>query len=207
MTSYKRGTLEFGYLLQGHAWYIDRMPLSKGCTQKALSQNIALLMEEGRPQAQAIAIAKSIQARSCGVKFLAYGQVTVKDIFKVLKQTTPGIESFVSCYLEIDGYDLAVYGSKNLLGIVSDPNRYIRAFSVDFTEAEYKMILEAFPAYKKRSVTATINRKKRTYSTMVPDLKTAYEPTTAQRVRAIQRIADAVGEDCAYAPRGQSPCI
>ncbi len=183
------------------------MPLSKGCSPKALSKNIALLIEEGRPQAQAIAIAKSIQARECGIKFLVYGQLTVKDIFKVLKQTTPGIESFVSCYVEIDGYDLAVYGAKHLLGLVSDKNRYIRAFSVDITEAEYKLLMAAFPNYKRRSLTATINRKKRTYSTMVPDLKTAYEPTTAQRVRAIQRIADAVGEDCAYGPRGQSPCL
>jgi hypothetical protein len=44
-------------------------PLSKGCTPRSISRNIALMMREGRPQKQAIAIALDTARRAgCKVK-------------------------------------------------------------------------------------------------------------------------------------------
>lgn len=41
------------------------MPLSKGCTPKSRSKNIARLIREGKPRAQAAAIAYSVQRKHC----------------------------------------------------------------------------------------------------------------------------------------------
>jgi len=41
------------------------MPLSKGCTLKSRSKNIARLIREGKPRAQAAAIAYSVQRKHC----------------------------------------------------------------------------------------------------------------------------------------------
>jgi len=183
------------------------MPLSKGCSSKALSNNIKKLVDEGYPQKQAFAISRKNQNKNCGVNFLVYGQVSVKDLFKVLKETTPGIESFVSCYTELNGYDLTICGKEKLLGLFRDRSRYVRAFSVKITEQEYNLLQKRFPLYRRRSLTVKINGRKVVYQTLVPNSSVFYEPTTRERINALKRIAEAVGEKCAYAPRGKSPCI
>jgi hypothetical protein len=40
------------------------MPLKKGQSKKAVSQNVKLLMKEGRPQKQAVAISLNLAGKS-----------------------------------------------------------------------------------------------------------------------------------------------
>jgi hypothetical protein len=45
------------------------MPLNKGSSDKAVSENISRLVSEGRPQKQAVAIAMNVAGKSKGQNF------------------------------------------------------------------------------------------------------------------------------------------
>jgi len=54
------------------------MPLSKGCTPRSRSKNIARLIREGKPSAQAAAIAYSVQRRHCHCSETRRGTMTCR---------------------------------------------------------------------------------------------------------------------------------
>lgn len=68
------------------------MPLSKGKSKKAISENISTEMHEGRPQKQAVAIALN-EARKSGAKIPRKGKAKAKPKVKAkikVKKFTKG---------------------------------------------------------------------------------------------------------------------
>ena len=55
------------------------MPLSKGCTMRSRSKNIATLIREGKPSAQAAAIAYSVQRKHCHCSITRRGTTTCRS--------------------------------------------------------------------------------------------------------------------------------
>jgi hypothetical protein len=55
------------------------MPLSKGCTPRSRSKNIARLIREGKPRAQAAAIAYSVQRQHCACRITPRGTTTCRS--------------------------------------------------------------------------------------------------------------------------------
>lgn len=56
------------------------MPLSKGCSSKSFQKNVQQLIEEGKSREQAVAIAHSVQRKSCGIWIFNYGYAPLEEM-------------------------------------------------------------------------------------------------------------------------------
>jgi gamma-glutamylcyclotransferase (GGCT)/AIG2-like uncharacterized protein YtfP len=56
------------------------MPLKKGCTRKTIDTNTKLMLHEGRPAAQAHAIALDTARRACGLFLFCYGSNNTRQL-------------------------------------------------------------------------------------------------------------------------------
>ncbi len=92
------------------------MPLNKGCSRKAFQENVRLLLEEGKPERQAVAIAYRVQQKHCGTWLFVYGWASPKQLVSWLGLSKSDEDREVK-EAEAPNYRLAFYGSKGKPGV------------------------------------------------------------------------------------------
>lgn len=187
------GSATIPIVLRENEWHHGHMPLSKGCSEKSLKDNIKLLVEEGRSQQQAVAIAYKIQQKNCGVDLFLFGQIPTKILIRILGN------GFVACYMTLSGYDIAMFGRDRRVGISSKRGSHIRGYKIHASPEELKQLLEELPGYRNRSLSVHMGRSKKVFQTFVPDLKRAMDPTREERIENLRDISEIVGK-CAFKP-------
>jgi hypothetical protein len=171
------------------------MPLSKGCSPKSVQKNIKMLVEEGYPHRQAVAIALRTREKNCGIQLYSFGQIPLAKLFKVIG------DEFISCYCVLSGYDIVAHDTRprKTLGLARQHDSYLRGFKVDVTEEEFKELLSLMPGYRRRNITVTVGQSSRIFSTLVSSERDPRTPTRAERLRSLQAVYQVVG-DCLLKP-------
>ena len=175
--------------------YPPSMPLSKGCSPPSVQKNIRMLMEEGYPPQQAVAIALRTREKNCGIQLYSFGQIPLSKLFKVIG------DGFVSCYCVLSGYDIVTYDTKprKTFGLVRQKTSYLRGFKVDVTEDEFEELLSLMPGYRRRNITVKVGRSSQIFSTLVSNGSDPRMPTHAERLRTLQAVYQVMG-DCILKP-------